>query len=312
MKTLCLLKFSALGDLAQIEPFLPSLSETFEITFFTTQIGYEYYRSSPYIKKFILLKSKKIHHLFATIPQFCAQFDYFVDLQGNDRSKFLSLFALTKRVGNYTRHFRIAAIPVSLEAYIAPQSVYHVDLYSILSQLPIHFQFMPYKVKKQEYIVLNCGSSPKWISKRLPIEKWHEIATILYERYKLPLVMTGEKNEEPYINEIAQQWEYPTKILAGKTSLQDLKKLLNDALLVISTDSASLHIASAQGTPSIGIFGATSWIYAKPFGPWSIAIFDTNYYPNQIPPKYNQQEVGPYYDHINLLPALDALRTYLS
>ena len=59
MKKLCLLKFSALGDLAQIEPFLPSLAKEYKITLFTSRLGYEYYKTSPYIADFIVLKSKK-------------------------------------------------------------------------------------------------------------------------------------------------------------------------------------------------------------------------------------------------------------
>lgn len=153
MKKLCLVKFSALGDLAQIEPFLPSLAEKFSITFLTSALGYEYYKDSPYIEHFIVLKSKKIKHLLETIPRYSAQFDYFVDLQGNDRSKFLSLFSFTKRIGNYTKAFKTATIPASLKSFISEQSIYHLDLLSILSQLPMTFEFTPFEKKERSYIV---------------------------------------------------------------------------------------------------------------------------------------------------------------
>lgn len=311
MKKLCLLKFSALGDLAQIEPFLPSLAKEYEITLFTSPLGYEYYKTSPYLADFIVLKSKKIHHLLATIPKFWNQFDYFVDMQGNDRSKFLSYFTKAKRISNYSKNFKIATLPDALKPYLSENSVYHIDIYSILAQLNISFEFLPFRPKEKTYIVLNCGSSPKWISKRLPIHKWQEIANVLYEKFQLPFILTGEKAECAYIEEIANTITYPNKVLAGKTTLLELKEVLVNAFLIISTDSASLHIASVQKTPSIGIFGPTSWVYAKPFGPWSTAIYDRTFYKEGKPPAKNRQEVDAYFNSIDILPALKQLESYL-
>lgn len=311
MKRLCLLKFSALGDLAQIEPFLPSLAKEYEITLFTSILGYAYYKTCPYITDFIVLKSKKIHHLLATIPKFWNQFDYFVDLQGNDRSKFLSFFAKAKRISNYTKDFEIATLPDTLKPYLAEHSVYHVDIYSILAQLPISFEFLPFQPKERTYIVLNCGSSPKWVSKRLPTHKWKEIAEILHKKFQLPFILTGEKTEHTYIEEIANAITHPNKVLAGKTTILELKEVLANAFLTISTDSASLHISSVQKTPSIGIFGPTSWIYAKPFGPWSKAIYDQSFYKEGIPPATNRQEIDTYFESIDINPSLDQLEPFL-
>lgn len=311
MKKLCLLKFSALGDLAQIEPFLPSLAKKYEITLFTSPLGYEYYKASPYIADFIVLKSKKIHHLLSTILKFWNQFDYFVDMQGNDRSKFLSCFAKAKRISNYSKNFKIATLPDALKPYLSEHSVYHVDIYSILAQLDIPFEFLPFQSKEKTYIVLNCGSSPKWISKRLPIHKWQEIANVLYEKFQLPFILTGEKAECAYIEEIANTIMHPNEVLAGKTTLLELKGVLANAFLTISTDSASLHISSVQGTPSIGIFGPTSWVYAKPFGPWSTAVYDKIFYKEGKPPVKNRQEIDAYFNSIDIAPALEKLEPFL-
>jgi ADP-heptose:LPS heptosyltransferase len=110
------------------------------------------------------------------------------------RSKFLSFFARAKRISNYAKDFKIVSIPNSLKPYIAEQSVYHVDIYSILAQLGITFDFLPFQKKEKTYIILNCGSSSKWTSKRLPISKWQEIANVAYEKFQLPFILTGEKD----------------------------------------------------------------------------------------------------------------------
>lgn len=312
MKTLCLMKFSALGDLVQLEPFLPSLSEHFEITLFTSPLGYAYFETSPYIKNFIILPSKKLKDILFSIPHFVKKFDIFIDLQGNDRSKFLSLFALTEAYSNYHKNFTIASLSYDMQTYIKKDSMYHLDLFSILSMLNISFSFSSFRAKPKNYIVLNCGSSPKWISKRLPEAKWKEIAQTLYDFYKLPFILTGDTSEYTYCDTIGRIIAVPFTNMAGKTTLFELKTLLNNAFLVVSTDSASMHIAAICGTPTIGVFGATNWVRSAPFGPWSTTLHDTHFYRDSTPPKINNQQSGHYYDTISITPALDELSLYLS
>lgn len=311
MKTLCLLKFSALGDLAQLEPFLPTLSKHYEITLFTSPIGYAYYKSSAHIRHFIILPSKRLFDILKTIPKYIHRFDYFVDLQGNDRSKFLSFFAMTQCYSNYQENFEIATLTDDLAPYIVKNSMYHLDLYSILASLNISFSFLPYTPKPKEYIVLNCGSSPKWISKRLPLTKWKEIATLLYDTFQLPFVLTGDASERAYIEEIAQYIGKECQVVAGTTTLQELRETLKNAFLTVSTDSASMHISAVIGTPTIGIFGPTNWLRSAPFGPWSATVYDTVFYSNGEPPVKNSQKVDHYFDAIDISDALTKLMPYL-
>ena len=311
MKTLCLLKFSALGDLAQLEPFLPTLSKYYEITLFTSPLGYSYFKSSPHIRHFIILPSKKFKDILFIIPKIFKKFDQFVDLQGNDRSKFLSFFSISKHYSNYHKEFKIVPLSNKLKPYIKKDSIYHIDLFSILSMLKIPFEFTKFVPKKKEYIVLNCGSSPKWSSKRLPMSKWKEIANVLHERYRLPFILTGNIGEREYCENIGHTLELPFTNMAGKTTLEGLKDILNNAYLVVSTDSAAMHIAAICSTPTIGLFGPTNWVKSAPFGPWATTLYDSLYYPSGIPAKVNSREEKNYFDTISILPALNLLAPYL-
>jgi ADP-heptose:LPS heptosyltransferase len=53
--------------------------------------------------------------------------------------------------------------------------------------------------------------------------------------------------------------------LRGKVSLRALPVLVGKAALVVSNDSAPLHLASAVGCPLIGLFGPTE---ASRYGPY--------------------------------------------
>ncbi len=80
----------------------------------------------------------------------------------------------------------------------------------------------------------------------------------------LRIVLTGSKSERPLLEEIASSVPFPTTIMTNLT-LGQLAALLQRAQLVLGVDSGPLHLAVAQGTPTIQIFGPTD---PAIFGPW--------------------------------------------
>jgi ADP-heptose:LPS heptosyltransferase len=168
-----------------------------------------------------------------------------------------------------------------------------------------------FEKKHRSYIVLNTGSSPKWLSKRLPFGKWREISEILHDRYGLDFVLTGDSSEREYIEELSKHLVGKSENIAGKTDIQGLKKVLGEAFLTVSTDSASMHISASRKTPTIGIFGSTSWIRSAPFGPWSTVLYDRSLYIDGIPPASSLTETGNYYENIDITEGLNAIKDYL-
>jgi ADP-heptose:LPS heptosyltransferase len=80
------------------------------------------------------------------------------------------------------------------------------------------------------------------------------------------IMLTGSKNERPMLEEIARRMQSPA-VLVTDATIGQLGALLARALLVLSVDSGPLHLAVAQGTPTVGLFGPTN---ARIFGPWGI------------------------------------------
>lgn len=56
--------------------------------------------------------------------------------------------------------------------------------------------------------------------------------------------------------------------LAGQLSLKELAALAGSAQLFIGVDSAPMHIAASQGTPTVALFGPSGEIE---WGPWKVA-----------------------------------------
>lgn len=80
------------------------------------------------------------------------------------------------------------------------------------------------------------------------------------------IILTGSKNEQPMLEEIARGMQSPA-VLVTDATIGQLAALLGRALLVLSVDSGPLHLAVAQGTPTVQLFGPTD---PRIFGPWGI------------------------------------------
>jgi len=85
------------------------------------------------------------------------------------------------------------------------------------------------------------------------------------ERYKARLLITGSSREEGLAREIASHMRSEAVIAAGQTTLGEMAGLMARADLVIGVDSGPMHLAVAQGVPTIHLYGPVDH---RTFGPW--------------------------------------------
>src|SRR5579859_746620 len=78
------------------------------------------------------------------------------------------------------------------------------------------------------------------------------------------IILTGSKSERPMLEEIASGMADAALVFTDVTVGQ-LAALLGRASLVLGVDNGPLHLAVAQGTPTVSIFGPTD---PRIFGPW--------------------------------------------
>ncbi len=91
--------------------------------------------------------------------------------------------------------------------------------------------------------------------KMLPLEKSYELARILAQKYTV-YFFGGGKTE----TETLEKWEQEipnTFSLAGKLSLTEELQKIAGLELMISMDSANMHLASLMGTRCVSIWGQT-------------------------------------------------------
>jgi heptosyltransferase I len=100
-----------------------------------------------------------------------------------------------------------------------------------------------------------------------PAERWAEVIDVLHDKHSLASVLVGgmspvERAAEATI--MARATHKPLSTLG--CSLREMVGVLDASTLVLSPDTAPMHIANALGRPVIALFGATDPRRTGPYG----------------------------------------------
>ncbi len=101
--------------------------------------------------------------------------------------------------------------------------------------------------------------------KRWPAEGFAAVANRLHKELGLKIVFSGEPDEEPIIDEIRHLMTAPSHSTVGLVTMRQLGLLMRRMSVVVTNDSASLHLASAMDRPVVAVFGPTD---ERKYGPW--------------------------------------------
>lgn len=130
-----------------------------------------------------------------------------------------------------------------------------------------------------KYVVVGPGAG--WHAKRWPPERYGELCRELGARQEqgiqtIVLQGPGEKALAQTVCRAAA----PAKPTVMTTTLPELMALLAGAQCVICSDSGPLHLATALGTPVVGLYGPTDPKRNGPFGPR--VVIETQARPDEI------------------------------
>ena len=119
-------------------------------------------------------------------------------------------------------------------------------------------------------VCLNPGGN--WGPKRWPKENFARLADCLSSDYRAKIIFSGSEGDVALISEITARMKHKPIIAAGRTDLKQSACIFKKTDLVISGDSAPLHIAAAVGANIIGLFGPTSPAITGPIGKGKVII----------------------------------------
>lgn len=119
---------------------------------------------------------------------------------------------------------------------------------------------------RDRIVGLQAGAS--LAERRWPAEKFAETADIISEKQDAVVLLLGAESEKELAQKVASHMKRPAINLAGKTSLEQLIGVVKICDLLITNDTATMHIAAGVDTPIVALFfvhayGAETGPYAE-------------------------------------------------
>ncbi len=95
-------------------------------------------------------------------------------------------------------------------------------------------------------------------SRRYPPERFAEALELIGNDDRVQLVLTGDPSEMALVESIRSRLSIPLPSLAGALALADLGAVIAAADVLLSNNTAPVHIAAALGTPVVDLYALTN------------------------------------------------------
>lgn len=110
--------------------------------------------------------------------------------------------------------------------------------------------------KQQGYQLVGIAPFAQYERKMYPLPKMREVVKMLLQHPHIKIYLFGGKGEA----QLLQQWEAEltrAENCAGKMRFADELQTISNLDVMVSMDSANMHLASMYGVPVVSIWGAT-------------------------------------------------------
>jgi len=126
------------------------------------------------------------------------------------------------------------------------------------------------EIQEQGFVMIAPGAADP--RKRWTPQGFARVADYLAENYKKGIVLVGDQSDGFVCEEITRRMKFKPVNLAERMTLIQLAALMQIASLVISNDSAPMHLASYLDVPVLALFGPTDAIKYGPWGREGVAV----------------------------------------
>jgi ADP-heptose:LPS heptosyltransferase len=128
-----------------------------------------------------------------------------------------------------------------------------------------------WQLEPAQRLVVICPGSRSHI-KRWSTEGFAHVSDRLIGETHAEVVFAGEPEEKPVVEDVMSTMQHRAHSAVGLTTIRQLAALMQRAQLVITNDSAALHVASALKAPTLALFGPTDAAKYGPTAPHSRTI----------------------------------------
>ena len=125
-------------------------------------------------------------------------------------------------------------------------------------------------------IVMHIGTSRNFEERRWPIASYAALADLLVQHHDVQIVMTGLKEEGSLAAGLKGQVRSRDRVIdaIGMLNFREFFSLVQISDLVISADTAPVHLASAAGIPVAALYGPNTPLLYGPWGENGLAFYE--------------------------------------
>lgn len=295
-RRILLIKPSSLGDIVHALPAVSALRTRFpcaHITWLVKRQWAEILEGNPDVDE-VLAVDFRVRDWLSIIARLRrSKFDLAVDLQGLIRSGLLGfLSGAPERVGFaagregspffYTQRVRLASqepknwrlFPMhAVERNLMVAAHLGADIRSVRFPLPafsddekqVDSWLQGAGIREDEKLVAIAPVDRLGV-RSWPLDRFVAVAAALSRNPCVRIVLIGTSGQRWVAEQFLRPVGSQLVDLVGETRVRQLSVLFRRMHLVISNDSAPMHIAAAVGTPVLGLFGPSNSNRARPLG----------------------------------------------
>ena len=283
-----LLQLKRIGDLVLTTPVIAALRDKFPEAVLTLIVSPEGAPLLPAItgvdRTYVIQRKLSDVKIFRAVSR--EKFDYCIDFTGNDRSALLAwLSGAQKRIAStWTRvqsKFRAGAYNEFVADRVSDLHTldFHLTLVEPLGirdasttiklQVPAAAREKANEIRRAHridhpFVIFHPGSAR--MEKFWHAQRWAEVIDYARTVLKFTPVLTSGNSalEQRHIAEIKSKLAQPVIDLSGKIDLLTLTALIEQARMIVTVDTAPMHLAAAMETPQVILFGPTNPFHWRP------------------------------------------------
>ncbi|MFD0749989.1 glycosyltransferase family 9 protein [Mucilaginibacter calamicampi] len=278
---LLVMRFSAMGDVAMTVPVVkallnqyPDLTVTFvsrpgfssffcdipRLNYFAVDFNSEHKGLPGLLRLYSQLKSKATYHVVANLHN---------NLRSNVLGSLFKLSGIKVKTVNKGREEKklLTRFPGKVLKPLKRTTQRYADVFAELG-FPVE---LDYQLKGGASILTDeikqitgekeqawIGITPfaQHIGKTYPEEKMAQVLQLL-QQYKVKVFLFGGTPRDKQICEMWEQTFASVTSTVHKLNMQQELKLITNLNVMLSMDSAGMHLASLQGVPAVSVWGAT-------------------------------------------------------
>jgi len=297
-KKILMIKLGAMGDVILSVPSMRMIRERYPDAFISVMVDKKIaplVSNSPYVNEVIPVERHRLQnlpYLLKTAKKIKREaFDWSVDLQNSKWTHLLAFLAqIPERFGFYKGKLGFLLNRPDHAFDVVEPPVRHQ--FRILSKLGVHdmddrLELWPDpqaevkinqllqengKEHREKKIGLVIGSSPKWPTKRWPMQNFVALIERLLANYACKIVLIGSPEDQSVLNGQTLFQHEKVINMIGQTSARELVALMKRLDVVVTGDTAPLHVAGAFDKKIVALFGPTDPQRHMPPGHHSVVL----------------------------------------